>query len=481
MRFKQAHFKVFSCNQIHIVLFSICTGNNLFSVPNQFTDRHIILTSQKFKSVNKEILRIAIPNIISNITIPLLGMVDLAILGHLESGIYIGAVALGSMIFNFIYFAFGFLRMSTSGFTAQAFGAKKNQDIILTLSRAITVALIGSFLIIALQYPIALLGFELISGSPEVEALAKEYFHIRIFAAPAAISLFAITGWFLGMQNARYPMVIAITITVLNLFFNLFFIYVLGMKADGVAWGTLIAQYSGLGLAIFLFLKKYRSYIKYWNYQAMMKLAALKHFFMVNRDIFIRTMFLVITLSFFTAESAKLSDEILAANTILLQFFFIYSYLIDGFAYAAEALVGKQIGARDNSKLKQTIRNLFKWGLGISLLFTAVYFLSGKSILYIITNDAKVIYDASPYLVWVVSIPLLTFAAFIWDGIFIGATASSSLRNAMFISTVIIFFPIYYLFGKDLGNHGLWMSLMLFMLSRGLILTFFSHKIRIEE
>ena len=430
--------------------------------------------------MNKEILRIAIPNIISNITIPLLGMVDLAILGHLESGIYIGAVALGSMIFNFIYFGFGFLRMSSSGFTAQAYGANDKHEIILTLSRALTVAFIGGFLIIALQYPIALLGFQLITGSPEVEALAKEYFYIRIYAAPAAISLFAITGWFLGMQNARYPMIIAITITLLNLLFNLLFIYGFGMKANGVAWGTLIAQYSGLGLAIILFLKKYRSYFKYWNYQAMMQLSALKRFFLVNRDIFIRTMFLVFTLSFFTAESARISDEVLAANTILLQFFFIYSYLIDGFAYAAEALVGKQIGARDNSKLKKTIKALFKWGLGISLVFTVFYSLSGKSILFIITNDAKVISDAVHYLIWIVSIPLLTFAAFIWDGVFIGATASSSLRNSMFISSVLIFFPFYYLIGKDLGNHGLWMSFMLFMASRGLVLSLFSGKIKVK-
>ena len=431
--------------------------------------------------MNKEILRIAVPNIISNITIPLLGMVDLAILGHLESGIYIGAVALGSMIFNSIYFAFGFLRMSSSGFTAQAYGAKDNQEIILTLSRAVTVALIGSLLIIILQYPLAHLGFELIAGSPEVEALAKEYFHIRIFAAPAAISLFAITGWFLGMQNARYPMIIAISITLLNLLFNLLFIYGFGMKSDGVAWGTLIAQYCGLTLAIILFLKKYRSYLKYWTYQAMMQIKALKRFFLVNRDIFIRSFLLILTLSFFTAESARISNEVLAANTILLQFFFIYSYLIDGFAYAAEALVGKHIGSQNSVKLKQTIKDLFKWGLGISLVFTLLYFLSGKHILYLITNDAMVISDASPYLIWVVSIPLLTFAAFIWDGIFIGATESPSLRNAMIISTVLLFFPFYYLLGIDYGNHGLWLSLMLFMVSRGLFLTLFSSKIKVKK
>lgn len=431
--------------------------------------------------MNKEILRIAVPNIISNITIPLLGMVDLAILGHLESGIYIGAVALGSMIFNFIYFGFGFLRMSSSGFTAQAYGAKDNTEIILTLSRAITVAILGSIFILILQYPIALFGFELISATPEVEILAKEYFQIRIFAAPAAISLFAITGWFLGMQNAKYPMIIAISITFLNLILNLIFIYGLGMKSAGVAWGTLIAQYCGLTLAIILFLKKYRSYLSYWSYKSMMQIKALKRFFGVNRDILIRSLLLVLTLSFFTAESAKISNEVLAANTILLQFFFIYSYLIDGFAFAAEALVGKHIGAKEPYLLKRTIQNLFKWGLGISLLFTLIYFLSGKSILFIITNDPNVIADATPYLIWVVSIPLLTFAAFIWDGIFIGATATTSLRNAMIISTLVLFFPFYYLIGKDYGNHGLWAALMLFMLSRGLVLTLFYKKISIKN
>lgn len=209
----------------------------------------------------------------------------------------------------------------------------------------------------------------------------------------------------------------------------------------------------------------------------MMQLKALKRFFLINRDILIRTLMLLVSLSFFTAESARISNETLAANTILLQFFFIYSYLIDGFAYAAEALVGKYIGAKNNFQLKLTIRNLFKWGLGISLLFTFIYYLSGKSILYIITNDPKVIADATPYLIWVVSIPLLTFAAFIWDGIFIGATATSSLRNAMIISTVFIFFPFYYFIGKDYGNHGLWAALMLFMVSRGIVLTLFSKKV----
>ncbi len=430
--------------------------------------------------MNKEILRIAIPNIVSNISIPLLGVIDMAIMGHLGSNIYIGAVTLGSMIFNFIYFGFGFLRMSTSGFTAQAYGAKNEQEIILTLGRALTAALAGSIIILLLQYPIAWIGFKLISGSAEVEILARQYFFIRIFAAPAAVSLFAITGWFLGMQNAKYPMIITLVVASLNLLFNLIFIYGLGMKSEGVAWGTLLAQYCGLALAIILFLKKYRSYLNLWTYKAMMQITALKRFFLVNRDILIRTLMLLATLSFFTAESARLGNNILAINGILIQFFFIFSYLIDGFAFAAEALVGKYIGAKDSGLLKQIIKKLFNWGIGIAILITLIYYVGGKYILYIMTDNLEVISNGLPYLIWMASIPLLTFAGFIWDGIFIGATESPSLRNAMIISTLVLFFPFYYLIGKPMGNHGLWMSFMLFMLSRGIILTFFSHKIRIH-
>lgn len=427
--------------------------------------------------MNKEILRLAIPNIISNITIPLLGMIDIAILGHLESALYIGAVALGSMIFNFIYFGFGFLRMSTTGFTAQAYGRKDEREIITTLSRSVFTALLGSILIIILQYPIAMLGFYLVGGSSEVETLASQYFHIRIFAAPAALILYALNGWFLGLQNSRFPMILVISVSVFNLIFNLIFVYGFGMKSEGVAWGTLIAQYLGLILGVILFLKKYKSYLKHWSYTAMMQLKELRKFFFVNRDILIRTLLLLLTLSFFTAESAKLGDNILAVNTILLQFFFIYSYLIDGFAFSAEALIGKFIGAGEKINLKKVIRLLFVWGTGISLVFTLIYFISGKYILYILTNNDEIINAAQPFIIWIVTIPLLTFAAFIWDGIFIGATESVSMRNAMIVSTIILFFPIYYLFGKSMGNHGLWMTLMIFMASRGLILFLFKGRI----
>ncbi|RLD60036.1 MAG: MATE family efflux transporter, partial [Bacteroidetes bacterium] len=269
--------------------------------------------------MNKKILNLAIPNIISNITIPLLGMVDLSVLGHLDSEIYIGAIAIGGMIFNFLYWGFSFLRMSTSGFTAQSYGRKNFKESAILLSRALLVALVGSVFLIALQKPIGLFSFFIINGSKEVEALASQYYYIRIYAAPATLSLYALIGWFVGMQNTKTPMIIAIVINVVNIALDLIFVFAFNMKSDGVALGTVIAQYSGLFIALVLFYKYYKRFIKYWNYRAMIKLSEIKKFFIVNKDIFIRTLCLIIVFSFFTTESANTNNSILAVNTLLLQ------------------------------------------------------------------------------------------------------------------------------------------------------------------
>jgi MATE family multidrug resistance protein len=426
--------------------------------------------------MNKQILRLAIPNIISNITVPLLGMVDLAIMGHLESEVYIGAIALGGMIFNFIYAFFSFLRMGTSGFTAQAFGEENKKEIIHMLGRALLFGIVGGLLIILLQYPIDQLSFFLLDGSDEVEVLAREYFYIRIYAAPASLGIMAISGWFTGMQNARYPMYVAIFINVINIGANLYFVYVLGMKSDGVAWGTLIAQYLGLILGVILFLKNYKELFAFWVRDDLWDTAKLKRFFKVNSDIIIRTLCLIFTFAFFTAQSAKIDDTILAVNTVLLQYLFVFSYLTDGFAYAAEALVGRFTGSRNIDDLKKAIRLLFMWGLIISIPFTLSYFAGGDFLLYILTDNQDVIHAASPYLFWIGLVPIITFAAFIWDGVYIGATASAPMRNTLLISTFVIFVPAYYLLHGPLGNHGLWLAMILFMLSRGIFLTIFARK-----
>jgi MATE family multidrug resistance protein len=413
---------------------------------------------------------------ISNITVPLAGMVDMAILGHLESEIYIGAIALGTLIFNFIYAVFSFLRMGTSGFTAQAFGEDNKTEQIALFGRSLIISLAGGALLILLQYPVDLLGFYLIGGSEEVKSLARDYYCIRIYATPAMLGILALSGWFTGMQNAKYPMIIALAVNIINIVANLFFVLVLGMKSDGVAWGGLIAMYAGLLLGLVLFRNKYSFLLKFWSTAVFMKWQNIVRFFKVNSDIIIRTLCLISTFAFFTSRSAVMDDTVLAVNTVLLQFLFLFSNLADGFAFAAEALIGKFIGAGNRENLKKAIRHLFYWGLYISIPCSLLYFFAGGKIMSLLTDNSKVIETAIPYLFWIGLVPVITFAAFIWDGIYIGATSSVALRNTMIISTFLIFFPFFYLLTAFFGNHGLWLSLMLFMLSRGILLTIYSKK-----
>lgn len=433
-----------------------------------------IITFAGRMKMDKQILNLAVPNIVSNITVPMLGMADLALMGHMASKEHVGAIALGTTIFNMIYMVFGFLRMGTSGFTAQAFGAKDQNLSILTLSRALFVAITAAFFILVLQFPIEKLSFWILDASPQVEELTRSYFYIRIWAAPATISIYAFNGWFIGMQNARIPMIIAITINILNILLNLFFVYFLGMSSDGVALGTVIAQYLGLFMALVFMVRKYPQLLPLWKWKDMMQLQAFKLFMKVNGDIFIRTMLLISSLSFFTAISAQISDTVLAVNSILFQYFLLFSYFIDGFAFAAEALVGKYTGARQPGMLKRVVKRLFVWGVLISLPFTAMYLFGNDWILRLLTDQQEVIANATPYLFWVALIPIITFPAFLWDGIFIGATASKPMRNTMIIAVIAVYLPAYYLLSPNMGNHGLWLALLLFMAARGISLTFYA-------
>lgn len=426
--------------------------------------------------MNKKILNIAIPNIVSNVTIPLLGVVDLALMGHLGKVDFIGAIALGGTIFNFLYWGFAFLRMGTTGITAQAYGSRNLNESILSLSRALIVAFIGSFLILIFQKPIAMLSFWLIESEESVESVAKSYFFIRVWAAPATIALYALNGWFIGMQNARIPMLIAIVGNVINITLSAFFVYNLNLDVKGVALGTLIAQYSSFLLASFFIFRYYKRLFKYWSIKGMMKIKELTHFFIINKDIFIRTLCIIFVFTFFTTESASVNKDILAVNSLLLQFLFIFSYFMDGFAFAAEALVGKYIGALNAKYLKQVIRLLFIWGLVISLSFTFIYGLLGNDILSLLTDMRSTIELANVYLKWVILLPILSFASFLMDGIFIGATASAYMRKTMMAATLLIFIPLYYIFNEISGNHGLWIAMLGFMLSRGLFQAIYLKK-----
>ncbi len=432
--------------------------------------------------MNRKILDLAVPNIISNITVPLLGIVDISLMGHLESDSYIGAIALGSLIFNFIYWGFGYLRMGTSGFTAQALGRRDLPETINVFSRAILIALAGGISLLVLQQAVEWLSFNILKGEKEVEMLAASYFRIRIWAAPATLLQFAFMGWFIGMQNAKIPMVIAIVSNALNIAFNFLFVMVLGLGSDGVAYGTVIAQYIGLLVALIFFRKYFRKLFKYWNINAALKLAKLKEFMLLNTDIFIRTMCLVLVFSFFTAKSASADNAttgdntILAVNSMLMQFFMFFSFFIDGFAYASEALIGRFIGSRSRDSLQKLIRLLFVWGLGISLLFTLLYLFASKAIIGLLTDLPEVRENAQPYVFWVIMIPLVSFSAFLWDGIFIGATAGKAMRNAMLISTLTIFFPSYWILSGIIGNHGLWLAFILFLGARGITMSLLAKK-----
>ena len=426
--------------------------------------------------MNKKILRLAIPNILSNLSVPLLSSVDTAIVGHLDKVAYLGAIALGSMIFNFIYWGFGFLRMGTTGLTAQAYGKKDNDQIILILIRALSVALFAAVIIFSLQYFIKELSFYLVQGGAEVEKYARAYFDIRIFAAPATLSLYAFHGWFLGMQNAKYPLYLTILVNILNIGFNVLFIYGYGMNADGVALGTVCAQYSGLVFAVYLYLKKYKGFNAALVLRNVLELSELKKFFGVSFDIFIRTLSLIFAFTFFTAVSADLGTKILAANTILLQLWTILSYGIDGFAFAAESLVGKYFGAKNKKMLKESVKYSFYWGMGLGIFLSIIYFFFDQQILWLYTDKEEIISLASTFFIWTLIAPISNSICYIWDGIFIGATATKPMRNSMLISLLLFFLPVYYLTVDSYGNHSLWLAMILFMAARGITLSFYAPK-----
>ncbi len=426
--------------------------------------------------INKNILNLAIPNILTNLSVPLLSFADTAVVGHLKHVYYLGAIAVGSMIFSFLYWGFGFLRMGTTGLTAQVFGEGNKAETAAVGGRAMLIAISFGILLIALAYPINKIAFAVVHASPEVEKYASQYFYIRIFAAPATLAIYVLHGWFLGMQNARYPMYLLISVNALNVILDLSFIYLGGMKSDGVALGTVIAQYFGMAFGLALLLSRYKEYVKLANLKAIVNRVNLKRFFNVNTDIFFRTLALIFTLSFFTAESAAYGDVVLAANTILIQLWVILSYAIDGFAFAGESLVGKYKGEGNSLKLRLSVRYIFYWGLIIATAFTAVYYFFDEPIISIFTNNKEVIQTALTFILWTSLTPTLNSVSFIWDGIYIGATATKTMRNTMMLAAFVFYLPIYYLLKPTLGNNALWLALVIFMVIRAVGLSYYAKR-----
>jgi MATE family multidrug resistance protein len=426
--------------------------------------------------MNKRILNLAIPNIISNLSVPLLGMADIAMLGRLGSEQYIGAISLGSLIFSFIYWMFSFLRMGTSGMTAQSFGEKDDYKSFRIMLRAGIVALFFAFILIIIQDFISFISFIMLNGSEEVEILAHNYFSIRIFAAPATLLLYVFSGWFIGMQNSKFPMYITIFINLVNLAFNYMFIFYFGMNVEGVALGTVMSQYLGLFLAILLFLVKYRRVMVKISLKQVLIKSELIKYMNVNKDFFFRTLCIIMAIATFTNMSASQGDQILAVNTILLQFFYLFSFFADGFAYAAESLTGRFVGERNKEKIDKLLVRIFIWGSGIAVLGSVTFHYGGEFILRILTTDDISIEIAKEYLVWCVYLPVLSFASYIWDGVYIGATESKGLMYSTLIALFIVFFPIILIMYDD-NNHYLWLAFISFLFARGVYQTLFYKNI----
>ena len=420
--------------------------------------------------MHRKIINLALPSIVSNITVPLLGLVDTAITGHMGEARYIGAIAVGSMIFNIMYWLFAFLRMGTGGMTAQAYGRKDFSEADLTGLRAISISSLIGLAIIALQYPLLHLAMWFIAPDENVTQLVYSYCYICIWGAPASLGLFALNGWFVGMQNTKIPMIISITQNVVNIFISLLLVYCLGMKIEGVALGTLIAQWAGFFMGSFFFLRKRKEIPSNGNssfsLSRIFESSAMKSFFTVNRDIFLRTLFLVSVNLYFVVAGAKGGEIILAVNTLLMQLFILYSYIMDGFAYAAEALCGRFYGAGDNISLKETIRKIFYWSMGLTAIYSIVYGLGGLDFLRLLTNEESVISASEEYIFWAILIPISGMVAFVWDGVFIGMTMTKGMLSGTFVAA-IVFFITYFSLETTLHNHALWLAFILYLAARG--------------
>ncbi len=417
--------------------------------------------------IHADIWRLAGPMILSNLTVPILGMVDTAVVGHLGSPHYLGAVAIGGLIFSFVFWAFGFLRMGTTGQIAQAHGRQDHDEIRSGFARAGLLALIFSVSIIALQFPIQASAMWLLEASHEVEFHAGEYFYIRIWSAPATLFTYVLIGWFLGMQNARGPLYLLLIINLCNIALDLLFVWGLGMDVDGVALASVISEYIGVFVGLWLVKRELKRYSGRWIKQLIFDSAKLRQMFIVNQNIFIRTLCLIFSFAFFTAQGAKHGDIILAANAVLMNFQTFMAYGLDGFANAAEALVGKAVGQKNRDKFKQAVHTAAIWSAGVAIFFTLLYVLLGVQLINLLTDIEAVRHMAYQFLPWLMISPLLSVWSYLFDGIFIGATRSAEMRNTMLISTFICFLPAWYLL-QGFGNHGLWAALMVFMLARGI-------------
>jgi len=419
--------------------------------------------------------------ILSNISTPLLGLVDTAVLGHLDSEQFLAAVALGGVIFSFIFWGFGFLRMGTTGLTAQAYGEDDRGEINAVLFRAGILALFISCLLLLLHREIADISFSLMQSSRIVEQYAMQYFETRVLSAPATLSSYVLMGWFLGQQNVKVPLLVVLISNIINICLDLWFVYHLKMQVEGVALATVIAEYIGLAVGLLIALRRANKNKQFWHWSSLVNLGKFKAMLLINSHIFVRTWCLIFAFAFFTAQAAKMGAVVLAANTILMNFQTFMAYALDGFAHAAEALVGKAVGAKNKLMLRQAILTAGLWSFIIAILFSAVYFYFGRDIIDLLTSLESIRAMAYSYLPWLIIMPLVSFVCYLMDGVFIGAMLTKQMRNTMLFCLFCVFLPVWY-HSQSLGNMGLWLAMSLFMLARSLsMLIVVKNKISVEK
>ena len=411
--------------------------------------------------------RIAAPMILSNISVPLLGMVDTGVMGHLDSPVYLGAVAIGGMIFTFLYIGMNFLRMGTTGIAAQRLGADDYDGLRVALGQALIVSLAIAAMLLLLQVPIEKIALTLLGGDAETQAHAATYFYIRVWSAPGTLANYVLIGWFLGLQNARIPLLIFLTINITNIVLDLLFVVGFGMKVEGVALASVIAEYTALCVAVSFAVRELRRHEGQWPLAQFTKLSAYRAFFSVNANLFIRTIALMFTFAFITAQGARLGPLILAANAVLMNFQNLTSLGLDGFAHAAEAMVGRAVGKKDDRALQHTVRLTLKWSLIFAVGFVVAYIVAGPFVVRLLTDLPDVRETAMTYLPWLIVSPLISVWCFLYDGVYVGMTRARDMRNIMLFSTFAVFIPVWFV-TQPLGNHGLWLALMAFLASRGI-------------
>lgn len=421
------------------------------------------------------IVALSVPAIITNVTTPILALTDVAIAGHFGSAVFLAAIAVGSTMFSTLFWLFGFLRMGTSGMTAQAFGANDTLGAHAMLAKSLMVASLIGVLFVAFQSQLCSLLLSLLDVDSHTAKIAQQYFLIVIWSAPALLGMYSLTGWFVGMQDSRTPMWVSLLVNILNIAASIVFVFVFSLKIEGIAYGTLLAQWVGFLVALFLAVRRYG-----FRWLPIGKLLeGLSSFFKVNTDIFFRTACIVAVTLWFTRAGATQGATMLAVNTLLMQLFTLYSYFMDGLAFASEALCGRYLGAFDYKELNRSVRTQFVVGLAIAIIFTLLYIVGSEWVMGVLSSEKEVVSIAGKYAVWAMMVPICGFGAFLWDGVFIGLTRTRMMLLSMVIA-MAVFFLLYSLLVPTLGNHGLWIAFLSYLLTRGLVLSFAGRKYMIR-